>query len=105
MISNREPTQLEFDFPVTLTPEQRNAALDPPKLDPSQLDPLPPDDPWMHRSVGMRCSTCMWYVPKKVGATSPPVGRCRRHAPTMGGYPVVFVTDWCGDHKLNEATV
>jgi len=20
----------------------------------------------------------------------------------MTGYPVVFVNDWCGDHKLNE---
>jgi hypothetical protein len=30
------------------------------------------------------------------------VGRCRRHAPTISGYPVVFVTDWCGDHKLDE---
>ena len=20
----------------------------------------------------------------------------------MNGYPVVFVNDWCGDHKLNE---
>jgi hypothetical protein len=30
------------------------------------------------------------------------IGRCRRHAPTMTGYPVVFVNDWCGDHKLNE---
>lgn len=30
------------------------------------------------------------------------VGRCRRHAPTMNGYPVVYETDWCGDHKLDE---
>jgi len=27
-------------------------------------------------------------------------GRCRRHAPTMTGYPVVFENDSCGDHKL-----
>jgi len=36
---------------------------------------------------------------------SPPVervGRCRRRAPTMDGYPVVFTNDWCGDHKLDE---
>ncbi len=26
-------------------------------------------------------------------------------APTMNGYPVVFVGDWCGDHKLNEEAV
>lgn len=30
------------------------------------------------------------------------IGRCRRHAPTMSGFPVVFDTDWCGDHKLDE---
>jgi hypothetical protein len=30
------------------------------------------------------------------------LGRCRRHAPTMSGYPVVFKNDWCGDHKLDE---
>lgn len=55
------------------------------------------NDPWQHRSEGMRCQTCMWYTPKKDD-----IGRCRRHAPTMNGYPVVYVTDWCGDHKLNE---
>lgn len=54
-------------------------------------------DPWIHRSSSMSCATCMWYVQKaKV------VGRCRRHAPTTNGYPVVFETDWCGDHKLDE---
>lgn len=57
-------------------------------------------DPWEHRSVGMRCTSCMWFVPK--GA----IGRCRRHAPTMNGYPVVYPTDdWCGDHKLDETKV
>ena len=58
-------------------------------------------DPWEHRSENMSCRTCMWYVTKK---TTQPFnrGRCRRHAPTMSGYPVVFVSDWCGDHKLNE---
>lgn len=30
------------------------------------------------------------------------LGRCRRHAPTMNGYPVVTNRDWCGDHKLAE---
>jgi hypothetical protein len=30
------------------------------------------------------------------------VGRCRRHAPTMSGFPVVYEDDWCGDHKLDE---
>jgi hypothetical protein len=63
-----------------------------------------PRDPWMHRSEGMRCSSCMWFVEKhalhmRVNA----IGRCRRHAPTMNGYPVVFASDWCGDHKLDES--
>lgn len=64
-------------------------------------------DPWAHRSRGMRCRTCMFFVPKVVPgslAVVDPgsVGRCRRHAPTMSGYPVVFASDWCGDHKLDE---
>lgn len=62
----------------------------------------PKADPWVHRSAGMRCSTCMWGVRK--GET--PLGRCRRHAPTMSGYPAIFMeTDWCGDHKLDEVSV
>lgn len=56
-------------------------------------------DAWVHRQVGMQCSTCMWFVPKGV------LGRCRKHAPTMGGYPVVTPGDWCGDHKLDETKV
>ena len=55
-------------------------------------------DPWQHRSTGMKCATCMWFVEKSPAT----LGRCRRHAPTMNGYPVVFKTDWCGDHKLDE---
>jgi hypothetical protein len=62
-------------------------------------------DPWKHRSKGMQCATCMWFAEK---VTDPPAlepnkfGRCRRHAPTMNGYPAVFGADWCGDHKLDE---
>lgn len=77
------------------------------------------NDPWKHRSKGLCCATCMWFV-KKVKDTGPQppqtgamqtianntpdkeLGRCRRHAPTMNGYPVVFTSDWCGDHKLDE---
>lgn len=57
-------------------------------------------DPWQHRAERMRCKTCMWFIAKAGN-----VGRCRRHAPTMSGYPVVFTTDWCGDHKLDEAVM
>jgi len=63
-------------------------------------------DNWKHRSVGMMCLTCMWYVGKegqKLGSKA--IGRCRRHSPTMGGWPVMFGSDWCGDHKLDEEKV
>jgi hypothetical protein len=59
-------------------------------------------DPWKHRSSGMRCASCMWCVEKQVPEGSKRIGRCRRHAPTMNGYPVIFMDDWCGDHKLDE---
>lgn len=63
-------------------------------------------DPWIHRSDGMRCRTCIWFVSKvtdrPMKPDAPIVGRCRRHAPTIGGYPVVYQTDWCGDHRLDE---
>ena len=64
-------------------------------------------DPWKHRSSGMKCSSCMWFVektsrPAQVLTGQPSFGRCRRHAPTMQGYPAVFGSDWCGDHKLDE---
>lgn len=68
-------------------------------------------DPWVHRSAGMRCRTCIWFVPKMtqslqaIKPEAPVVGRCRRHAPTMGGYPVVYQTDWCGDHRIDENKV
>lgn len=59
-------------------------------------------DPWVNRGQGMRCKTCLSFCPKvnKSGITD--IGRCRKHAPTMGGFPVVFVNDWCGDHRLDE---
>lgn len=63
-------------------------------------------DPWADRIAGMICNTCMFFVVKldpcaPVSNNLVPVkGRCRRHAPTMNGYPVVFPNDWCGDHKL-----
>lgn len=69
-------------------------------------------DPWAQRSSGMQCKTCIWYVPKARFGTSnsdinplKEVGRCRRHAPTMNGYPVVYMTDWCGDHRVDENKV
>ena len=64
------------------------------------------DDPWKHRSNGMKCVTCMWFVEKvSDGNVKVPFGRCRRHAPSMNGYPAVFGTDWCGDHKVDETKI
>lgn len=64
-----------------------------------------PRDPWAHRSAGMRCVSCMFFVAKHrqdIGDERGSLGRCRRHSPTMGGFPAVFELDWCGDHKLDE---
>lgn len=72
------------------------------------------EDNWKHRGKGMRCRTCMFFVEKvnEIAAPASPErcvapetspgtqGRCRRHAPTTVGFPVVFESDWCGDHKL-----
>jgi hypothetical protein len=66
-------------------------------------------DPWKHRGVSMRCRTCMWYTPKPIEGdlftNEPPIGRCRRHSPTLDGYPAVFPVDWCGDHKIDETKI
>jgi hypothetical protein len=62
-------------------------------------------DPWIHRSAGMRCKTCAWFLIKALDPRideESNVGRCRRHAPTINGFPVVFLSDWCGDHRLDE---
>lgn len=67
-------------------------------------------DNWIHRSKGMQCRTCMWYVDKMInkktmrGEQNIPsgIGRCRKHSPTLNGWPAIYPTDWCGDHKLDE---
>lgn len=78
------------------------------------------EDNWKHRSEEMSCKTCMWYVAKKANAelinldekmqikssttvkAESAIGRCRKHAPSLNGWPAVFKTDWCGDHKIDE---
>ncbi len=84
-------------------PSFEGATINPP----FQIKKPEDQDPWKHRSAGMRCQTCVWFVLKELanatGKSS--VGRCRRHAPTMNGYPVVYMTDWCGDHKIDENKV
>lgn len=69
------------------------------------------NDSWKHRTQGMICATCMWFVYKtpqpenqykRLDDGRGSLGRCRRHSPTMNGYPAAFSQDWCGDHKLDE---
>lgn len=59
-------------------------------------------DPWAHRSEGMKCPSCMWGV---FASEQAAVGRCRRHAPSMNGYPAIYRDDWCGDHKVEKSNV
>jgi len=55
-------------------------------------------DFWEKRGENMVCRTCMYFLLKKS-----PTGRCKRHAPTMTGYPVVYEAEpGCGDHKVDE---
>lgn len=52
-------------------------------------------DKW-DQVTGYCCSSCRYYSPKDNS-----LGRCRRNAPSMGGYPVVYSeSDWCGEHKI-----
>ena len=60
-------------------------------------------DNWKNRAAGMMCQTCMFWVRKaKANGAQSNLGRCRRHAPSPGGWVPVFETDWCGDHRLDE---
>ena len=63
------------------------------------------NDNWAHRSENMRCKKCMWFAEKSVANVPLNIGRCRRHAPTMSGFPAVYTTDWCGDHKIDESKI
>ena len=43
-----------------------------------------------------RCETCMHYINF----------RCRRHSPNgQEGWPAVYPTDYCGDHKMDKRTM
>ena len=57
-------------------------------------------DKW-DRKTDFNCDSCMFYVPKTEKS-----GRCRRNAPTMKGFPVVYGdADWCGEHKIGSNPV
>ena len=62
-------------------------------------------DNWKHRSAGMTCSTCMWFMEKRTLQGEAKIGRCRRRAPTLNGWPAMKLSDWCGDHKLDEEKI
>lgn len=58
-----------------------------------------------------QCKICIWFSEKKdnpIRYEDPilKIGHCRRYAPTMNSYPVIFNNDWCGDHisKNKETT-
>lgn len=58
------------------------------------------EDNWANKDKGMICASCRFFVLKGNGNLN--IGRCRRRSPTLDGWPVMFSTDWCGDHKLDE---
>jgi hypothetical protein len=67
-------------------------------------------DNWSDRETQMVCATCVFYVEKGKAkrvcdskSALKSFGRCRKHAPTLNGWPAMFDTDWCGDHKLDKA--
>ena len=69
------------------------------------VDSKKPEDNWQNRPRKMRCYSCMYFVhktPLNAAIGGGELGRCRRNAPTMKGFPAVFMDDWCGDHKLDE---
>ena len=84
------------------SPEGMIMAMGEPCSKEAQNTKAPTGDNWRYRSAGMRCSTCMWFVPKGHDGG---FGRCRRHAPTLSGWPAMFALDWCGDHKLDETKI
>lgn len=64
-------------------------------------------DNWKHRSKGMLCNSCIWFVLKvrdkgPVDSTNNTLGRCRKRCPSDKGWVPVFNIDWCGDHRLGE---
>ena len=56
---------------------------------------LPPASQMKQTAQPIRCDGCKWFTPSNGMA-----GNCRKKSPTETGFPVVFVSDWCGDHVL-----
>ncbi len=97
----------EFNRPIFRTQVASGSPgdLEPPNP-PEDLSPdyaPTPEDNWpSERGSGTHvCGTCMWFVSKlPLTEEGKQLGRCRRHAPTLGGWPAMFESDFCGDHKL-----
>lgn len=52
-------------------------------------------DNWQNMNTFM-CETCQNYINF----------RCRCHSPNgQEGWPAVYPTDWCGDHKMSKTTM
>lgn len=51
-------------------------------------------DNWADQST-YNCFTCMHYSNH----------RCRHNAPTMQGFPAVYESDVCGEHKMSKAAM
>jgi len=58
-------------------------------------------DNWKHRASKLKLKEAIPEDKPVAGS----LGRCRRNAPTMKGWPAVFSTDWCGDHKIDEEKI
>lgn len=58
---------------------------------------MTPKDNWVAHTSTHTCKFCMWFKAK-----TNKVGRCIINAPTIKGFPVVYETDTCGEHRLND---
>ena len=52
------------DFGTCECPDCKTDGDSPDNVTMPMPGPVPVDDPWAHRSKGMRCKTCMWFAGK-----------------------------------------
>ena len=63
---------------------------------PPATTPVVKGDNWRKGNNRYICNTCAHYLNY----------RCRKHAPRgLEGWPAVFPTDYCGDHKMDKHTM
>ncbi len=69
------------------------------------------EDPQEYRDKNMCCETCIWYAQEeptdgiRFFNWNTEYATCRFKSPVLGGWPVLYLGDWCGDHKLDEDKV